>query len=357
MSCGRRPRASASLADVVACAAAAPLDAQQLGLLVGELADAFMGGPGRWQAQRLLERAELAHMLRDADFVEGLGGRARLKSRRLIDRAFASASANAAERQPDGDSDSGASDGGHSNDESDSGWPPAGAQEKADARVRAAVEAELGALITSGALNVFSKSAADALWRGMARCGGYAAAARLRASLLARICLALESHKRAGLFLGVVLKYAGAGALGSGAPAADAEHARALLRLIVPAVAGRLDGAPAQFAAQTELELRAAPGARAALADAVSLPTFKAELLAALAPAEASDDEADEEGNLRGFVCYEEEEEEEEAGEEGRDTEEEEEVRPKKRLRKLAARRKRLRDSSGASALDHLRAL
>ena len=140
----------------------------------------------------------------------------------------------------------------------------------------AAALRRIDALVCAGAVNVFSSSALAALHRGMAAWG---AAPAPKAALLGALVASLDTFAEAGTLLAALLEHADSELLGG--PAAAEELLRAVLR--EPAVRD-LAGEPADLAAH--------------------LPDFEAAVAEALAAGASDDDgdDADEAGNLAGFV-------------------------------------------------------
>ena len=140
----------------------------------------------------------------------------------------------------------------------------------------AAALRRIDALVGAGAVNVFSSSALAALHRGMAAWG---AAPAPKAALLGALVASLDTFAEAGTLLAALLEHADSELLGG--PAAAEELLRAVLR--EPAVRD-LAGEPADLAAH--------------------LPDFEAAVAEALAAGASDDDgdDADEAGNLAGFV-------------------------------------------------------
>jgi hypothetical protein len=148
--------------------------------------------------------------------------------------------------------------------------------------------AAVAGMAAAGALNVYSASALAALHEGIA---GWRVP--IVADLVGRIAEGLDSFAQAGLFISLLLAAPGC--------ALDAAGAAALLRAVVARPDVRdLAGAPADMMRQLPRD------AAAAAADELR------------ARAESDDSDADEDGNLAGFVCGDDEESaEESAGDDG----------------------------------------
>jgi hypothetical protein len=294
-----------NLSDIVAVANDA-LEPESLGSLVGALADSFLGS-GRWQAQNLLFRAGLTDKLLDADFVGGLGGTKRLKSHRLIQWAFGRKYRSSQVEK-----------------------------EKEDYPASVIINRLVG-LTSSGALNLFSESSAKMLWTCLSEHSNFFTNLSnedpvLLSELLSRLCGALDSFRLAGLFLGVSFRAAVLTCNSS------AEFIIKLLYLLSQTEeVAMLDGSKEQLVWQLLLELSDGNTVNKELNKLIKLLSteeVKTQVYEHLKAVEDDndDEDADEEGNLAGFVTYsdEEDDDDDEEEEEEEEEQEEEEVEVKK---------------------------
>jgi hypothetical protein len=250
------------------------LDTRALGQLVAILAD-WQGGSrsSRLSTHRLIAGSGLTELLFDAEFIEGVGPRDRLKTRRLVALAFRTAGPSS----------------------------PAAAIRK------------LEALTAAGALNLYSSSAIEALHAGMAGWRGLApdAAPAIKAELLARLCGELDTRAQAGLFLSLVF--------GSPASAMGAEEAAAVFRAVrshrdVRDLAGDRGDLLAEFPPDLlSLLLPVGDGVGRGVDGAGSEEDDEEE---------EDDSDADSQGNLADFIAYSGDEDEEEEEEEEDDDDE-----------------------------------